>query len=988
MFDAYGEDTRLIERWLPIRALGEECERERRSMTALPPIYYLHVWWARRPLVVCRAAILASILPASADRDKFLHLLGIHGDPVATRQKIDRAKATGDDLGTDPYGYKRAFTYSLDTDDLDLFSREIDTDDPREICVLDPTVGGGSIPLEALRIGITPLANDLNPVAAFIVEATVNWPRLSRIGAVFDGLTQDFIQRAQVGYENVFPPEPRGIEVLGYLWARTIGCPFCDGSVPLSPNWKLTTGGTGIRLKPFLGSGPGSLGRECSFEVVSTAEEQSKGTVARGIATCPYEDCGQVIDGDEIKQQAQAGQMNEQLYAIVFKRQIKYETKSGQTRTKWEKGFRVPQPGDDNSKVITRRLSEKLPEWEALDIVPSERFPTDSNDSRPIEYGMPLWRDLFSSRQLLCHGTSVQIYREMLEEDRKAGRLDDLRKAAYGYLAIALDKLLDYNSLKCTWIPRRQVIGHSFVRHDFAFAWSYAEMAPSVTGTGYKWMTKQIAKCIKELSELVQSDDSNEEGQLYEKAKAPLVPVQVTCKPGDRLDHINTNSVDLVVMDPPYYDNVMYAELSDFFYVWLKRTAGYVFPELFRRTLTDKTNEAVANPIRFKDEKGVKQLAARDYQVRMASIFEECKRVLKSNGLMTLMFNHKATGAWDALTSGLMEAGFVITASWPINTEAPGSSHIRDKAAVKSTIFLTCRPRDTKGSSNETNVYWEDVEELVAKAVRLRIGEFEEAGIDGVDLFLASFGPALEEFSRHWPLTRGTPRPKPGAKQLRIRDALGDDSYDPYAVTPEDALDAARREVKRWRLKQISHDANTELDPTTAFVVFAWDTFKAPTFPFDEGLHLARSVGVDLDKHIVGRLATKSGQNLTLMDSTARAKKGTFGSHSGSTGMIDALHHAAYLARTRSFAVAEDSLVENGLNKDPDFQTALTSLLEVLPPSKRFTNIEIKGDIAAAGDDFEALYDLNRLAFTEKFSEPMQLMRLKQRSLSDVTVEG
>ena len=243
-------------------------------------------------------------------------------------------------------------------------------------------------------------------------------------------------------------------------------------------------------------------------------------------------------------------------------------------------------------------------------------------------------------------------------------------------------------------------------------------------------------------------------------------PVTITCKSGDSLDHVADGSIDIVVMDPPYYDNVMYAELSDFFYVWLKRTAGHVFPELFRSHLTDKDNEAVANPARFRGQKGAKTLAERDYQERMASIFAECRRTLKADGVMTLMFTHKATGAWDALTKGLMDAGFAITASWPVNTEAEGSLHIREKAAAKSTIFLVCRPREPYGESavpqsggdsviREAPVtYWEDVEPRVAGAVRKRVAEFQDAGITGVDLYLASFGPALEEFSRDWPLPR------------------------------------------------------------------------------------------------------------------------------------------------------------------------------------------------------------------------------------------
>ena len=168
-------------------------------------------------------------------------------------------------------------------------------------------------------------------------------------------------------------------------------------------------------------------------------------------------------------------------------------------------------------------------------------------------------------------------------------------------------------------------------------------------------------------------------------------------------------------MDPPYYDNVMYAELSDFFYVWLKRTAGHVFPELFRRHLTDKDNEAVANPARFQGQKGARALAGRDYQERMASIFAECRRTLKPDGVMTLMFTHKATGAWDALTKGLMEAGFAITASWPINTEAGGQSAYQEQGAAKSTIFLVCRPHIGDQGGSEQDLYWEDVEPRVAR---------------------------------------------------------------------------------------------------------------------------------------------------------------------------------------------------------------------------------------------------------------------------------
>ena len=364
-------------------------------------------------------------------------------------------------------------------------------------------------------------------------------------------------------------------------------------------------------------------------------------------------------------------------------------------------------------------------------------------------------------------------------------------------------------------------------------------MSPLIVGVGYDWAIRQTAKCIDELVKLVRPKRDGENGDLFAEGEAGKVTpprMNITCKPGDSLDHIEDRSIDAVVMDPPYGANVMYAELSDFFYVWLKRTAGHVFPELFRRSLTDKENEAVANAAKFQGATGAPALAERDYRERMASIFAECRRVLKPGGIMTVMFTHKETSAWDALTEGLMEAGFIITASWPVNTEAEGSLHIKDKAAANSTIFLVCRPRGGDRTDEET-VYWEDVEPQVALAVRSRVEEFQEAGIAGVDLYLASFGPALEEFSRHWPLKRGTPRQKPETMRRRRQQVLFEEEWDPYAATPEDALNTARREVQRWRVNQLANlPANVDLDPTTAFFVLAWDTFKAPVFAYDEAL--------------------------------------------------------------------------------------------------------------------------------------------------------
>jgi adenine-specific DNA methylase len=939
----------LIEDWLPIAEVGEESMRERRSMTALPPTYYLHVWFARRPLVASRAAILGSLLPADYDREKFLHLLGIHGDPVATRRRIAEANARGERLETDVYGYPRAFQYAPEIDEL-----------PTNGSVLDPTAGGGSIPFEAVRLNCTTIANDLNPVAALLLRCTVEFPL--KFGTMlverYHQLALEFRKRAELCFAGIFPPEAANVtNVDGYLWARTITCPYCSGIVPLSPNWKLSSDGKGVRLVAEEDGGV----RRIRFEMVDSAKEHSPGTVKGGDGLCPFPDCGRTIDGDDVKKQAQEGCMGHQLYCVVYKEQrIKGYTKDGRPKYEKVRGFRAPRPEDDVDALVRKKLAEKMPVWQARNIIPDEEYPDNTNDNRPINYGMPLWRDFFNPRQLFGHCTSVEVFHDMVQEFGKT----DLDRAALGYIPLALDKMLNYNAIQVRWHSNREVVAGVFDRHDFSFKWSYAEMAPTITGLGYDWAMEQTGKALSELVELL-GQQSPESGTFDFSESRPKPDVCITCRSADHLS-LQSASVDCIVMDPPYYQNVMYAELSDFFYVWLKRTAGLLYPDLFQLHLTDKDREAVANLARFTGQKGgAKNLAKVDYQNRMAAIFKEQRRVLKPNGVMTVMFTHKEADAWDALAKGLIEAGFIITASWPVNTEAEGSLHIREKSAARSTIFLVCRARAEEQTHSEDR-YWEEIEPQVRQAVRNKVTQFQQAGIGGIDLYLACFGPALQVFTEAWPLTRAKPRPEPKGKQKSLLE-----KFDPYAATPEDALEAARREVKDWRFRQLATiPRQHHLDPLTEWYVLAWDAFRAPRFPADEGLKLARVVGLDFDQDVKRVVCEVKGEDVLLWDSKTRFASGKLG-HVGDTCMLDTLHQAARVAREQNTGAARNMLESAKLLDDPTLLTALEALLNVLPPGL-IARGKKKPDalLSGAASDFEALENLRRLAFAEAVPAP------------------
>ena len=860
--------------------------------------------------------------------------MGSHPGIVEEQRRLNIAREKGIRLKTG-YSRKRAFTHNSSESERRWLA---DNSASSHSLILDVTAGGGSIPFEAGRLGLRTVANDLNPVASFILRATCQWPQEfgMKLLDAYDVISERFRERVAELLQDVYPEEPQPAEkevkfensktaraqryVWAYLWARAVFCPSCKGSIPLSPNWRLDAHGTGVKLIPDIATG------RCTFAIVDSLAKQSPGTVKNAIATCPFPNCGATTERGYISEEAQAGRLGQQLYCVIYRDEWQTFTKTGKLskRPKTQRGFRTVTPDEDNTAWVIQRLEQLKSQWDDNDILPSEAVP-EGNDNRPHNYGMSPWRNMFSPRQQMAHGYCVQVFRELVDKDREAGLLNGVRKAAYGYLALGLDKVINRNCLRSFWDPGTNKVAHSFATHDFGMKWSYAEMAITIRGLGLDWALKDLRSCISELVAMsghvpTADIDPNIANALTSGNIAK--PAEIINESADLLLSLDNGSVDAIVFDPPYYDNVNYAELSDFFYVWLKRTAGYVYPEWFSPYLTDKVNEAIASPVRFRSDTGtgkrtgsVKRLAYEDYLERMRRIFAECRRVVKDDGIVTIMFTHKSTDAWDALTVGIIESGFRITATWPIKTEAESSLNIRDRAAARSTILLVCRPKteQTAGSSS-----WEEVEKKVAVAVRERLPQLEQYDLKPLDIYLASFGPALETISDNWPVRR----------ELASPDRL----HDPFTVTPNDALQVARREVFAARRRKISALwADNPGDPLTEFYVLARDGVGSATIPFDEANMIARCIGLELDSTSARRIYRKKGSNINLLTGQQRLAEGHISPNAPTVSNIDRVHTAVALAGHGDVNSAMDWCAIHGFQYDAPFKGTLEALIRIMP---------------------------------------------------------
>ncbi len=588
--------------------------------------------------------------------------------------------------------------------------------------VVDPFAGGGSIPLEALRVGADPFASDLNPVPVLLNKLLLEYipqygerlvEEVNKCGAWVE-------DEAQKRLSPYYPAAPSGATPIAYLWARTIECegPQCGATVPLLRSLWLAKRGrdnsTALNLVPD------SKSKTIGFRIVEGAKvsQVSKGTVARGAVTCPC--CGFTTPVTSVRRQLKSrfGGSSDAVLIAVREDDIQ----SG------ARGFRLPTSTDIDAY---RNAQQELQRLEAANksgvaLVPDETLPLMSGVFNAPIYGHTTWGSLFTPRQSLALVTFAELVTQV------SAKFADhaLGSAVQTCLALALDRLADFNSSLCVLnaVGGRGVV-HTFGRQAVPMVWDFMETNP-FNEVGANWRAG-VEALVKTLS---MEKHSNAQGHV-EQVSATTHPL-----PND--------SAQCLITDPPYYNAIPYADLSDFFYVWLKRTVRDIHPALFKEREAPKDDECCEmagwDPVRYPHKNG------EWFESRMKEAMTEARRVVSPDGVAVVVFAHKTTSGWESQLQAMIEAGWVFTGSWPIDTERPGRLRAQGSAALASSVHLVCRPRENAdGNLRDVVGEWRDVLSELPSRIHEWMPRLAAEGVVGADAIFACLGPALEIFSRY-----------------------------------------------------------------------------------------------------------------------------------------------------------------------------------------------------------------------------------------------
>lgn len=805
---------RLIEVDLPIKRISEHARREKSIRHG--HISTLHIWWARRPLAACRAVICASLWPDPVDslcpqafRNRAAEIITDFAKQAATDNKlagscapdtwnkwqflakpenrIDPTQeahlnvlrnalldfiadfANWDNSTNEAYlAASRALTQAAH----EALGGEPDT----RPLVVDPFAGGGAIPLEALRVGADAFASDLNPVAVLLNKVVLEYIPMhgQRLADEVRKWGEWVKREAEKELAEFYPKDPDGATPIAYLWARTIQCegPGCGAEVPLMRSlWlsKKSNRSTALRIVP------NSKAKRVDFEIIekkgrdwAAADDPKRkienpkfdGTVQRGSATCPV--CGYTTPVASVRRQLKArrgGAADARLFCVVT------------TRSN-EQGRFYRLPTEHDLKAARRAAAElkkrKQTHQGLLSLVPGEPLPPQGTLGFRVQlYGMEEWGDLFTPRQALALTTLARLVRKVGKQMDDEWTRESTQRAKAGIgcgfgdnvirqeiagtanavqtcLGLAISRLADRACGLCTWRPQadQEKVEHVFSRQALPMTWDFAEGTVLSAGTaGWDDAYEPPARLIESFSRL------GEESGNASMSSATAHPL-----PDD--------AASAFISDPPYYDAVPYADLSDFFYVWLKRTLPPSVADAFAAPLTPKDDECIVDEVKGKD---------RAYFERtMAQAMAEGRRVLHPSGIGVVVFAHKSTAGWEAQLQAMVDAGWTMTGSWPIDTEMGTRLRAQNSAALASSVHLVCRPRENPdGSLQADNIGdYRDVLHELPQRIREWMPRLAAEGIVGADAIFACLGPALEIFSRY------THVEKVSGEQVLLREYL------------------------------------------------------------------------------------------------------------------------------------------------------------------------------------------------------------------------
>ena len=857
---------RLIEVAFPL----EEVSAHSRPEKSAPPghISTLHRWWARRPMAVCRAFIYASLVndpDTDAEREELLKEVA----DIASWDTVghpDRVVRTKEDNGSGLTG----------TELLERARRRIlDCNGGKPPKLLDPFAGGGAIPLEALRLGCEVEASDLNPVAVLILKGTVEYPQkfgqpdsqpvpdyimnVSKDGSqssYTDGslaeayrrnpLATDvrywghwMLERAREELAEFYPTDPDGGVPLAYLWSRTIPCPNCGAEMPLIRQyWLSRKPNKKVALEPVIDKNNNRV----DFKVVegsNVAGNPAFATTSRGDTRCLL--CNQVVKGADVRRLAAEGKMSAAMTAVVLG-----AAGAGGKR------YRPDSLHDlAGYAAATERLRVLRSEYQGdMTLIPDEPIDAKTLGLRVDAFGFNTWNKLFNDRQQQSLATFARLVKEAHAQMLKAGIDDEYAKAATTYLALAVDRLADFNSTLSLWEVSSENLKATFARQALSMIWDYPEAIPTGDYVG-SW-SSLLSGLLRSLNATVVSE------------KIPIIRQRDAAHA--------PSGAHLIVTDPPYYNAIDYAGLSDFFFVWLKRSVGFLHPELLAMPLTPKKRQAIMA------SETNQPAEMQRYVDLMSDSFRAMAGSLQPGDLLGVVFAHTAPDAWATLIEGLIRAGLVPDASWPIETESASGLRTVGQARLKTSVWMVCRKR----VGEATDAFLSDVMEAMRPVIRERLLYFWSKGIRGADFFISAIGPALSVFGRHARVLR------PDGSEVSVRDFL----------------DIVRRESTAVALDQVLHGADLGMvDPITRqYVTWVWSYSRAP-LDAGEAIALCLATGAAYNEmtrphSIAAEAREKSKKVVKLRTIRERAMDDEDlgnGSPARPTPLVDQLQHAAWL---------------------------------------------------------------------------------------------